>query len=324
MVSKRRDDGLLPLPIIIGPTGVGKTGVAIDIAEHLPVEIVSMDSVVLYKGLDVGSAKPTPQERQRVPHHLVDVTDIMHPWSVGDYWHALTCLLPAIYQRHHIPLIVGGTMLYYHAVTHGLSELPATDQGVQSRLEREQEQSGLLWQYRQLQQIDPDIAARISAQDTQRIHRALAVYYQTGVPLSKWHSMNLPKMLSYRFYTVIIDDEISIIRQRVHTRFRAMLQQGLLEEVEQLYQRFRHLDPVPRPLFSVGYRQLWDYHAGKLSYEDAITQIPIATGQLAKRQQTWLRSWPSLLRYSASQADLKPRLSNWLSRLVAEWQVNRE
>lgn len=304
------------LPVIIGPTGVGKTSLAIKLAKRFSLEIVSMDSVMIYKGLDIGSAKPTLEERQGVLHHLIDVAEVTHPWSVGDYLRALAELLPSIYKRNHLPLLVGGTMLYYRAITYGLSNLPATDSSMYQRLQLEQEKIGLLAQYRQLQQLDPEVALQIQPQDMQRIHRALAVYYQTGHTLSAWQRLHPPKVLPYRLETVAINDDLALIRERIKLRFVEMMQQGWLAEVERLWTRYRHFDPVPRPLLSVGYRQIWDYYAGRSSYETMLERVPIVTGQLAKRQQTWLRSWPHIPSYSILHSATYSNLERWIGGLL--------
>ncbi len=315
------------IPVILGPTGVGKSSIALALAQQYnqqhssQIEIVNLDSVAIYRGLNIGAAKPTLAERQQVAQHLLDVAEIDAPWTVADYQQAVAQLLPTILQRGKLPLLVGGSMLYYQALTRGLSTLPATSPAMQQQLQTEEQQNGLAQQYHHLGTIDPLSTAKIHHQDRQRIHRALAVYYQTGLPLSRWQQQHPPRGLPYRFDTIIINDSIAALRARIQIRFQQMLQLGWLDEVRELYQRYHHIaiasHQPPRPLRSVGYRQLWDYYDQKLTLAQALQQIPLVTGQLAKRQQTWLRAMqrnqPQLVSYNPQQPQLLTQLQQRLT-----------
>lgn len=311
---------LATIPIIIGPTGVGKTSLAILLAVRspIPIEIVSLDSVMLYKELNIGAAKPTLKERRGVPHHLIDVTSVTQPWSLGKVWEQLKMILPSILERGHLPMLVGGTMLYYRALIDGLSKLPATTSAVKQRLAAELQTLGTKALYDKLRQVDSITAQYIDPNNPARIMRALAVFEQTGRPLSLWQQECPPEHLPYQWSTLIINDPITSIRQRIAIRMQQMLEQGWLEETTALYQQFA--PKRPQPLNSVGYRQLWDYLEGRYDYPSALQLIAIATGNLAKRQQTWIKSFthPVTTYYLSSDDPSKP--FNWFKHQLTNYR----
>lgn len=278
----------------MGPTASGKSALAMALSQRLPIEIVSVDSALVYRGMDIGSAKPTVLERQQVPHHLIDIRDPAQAYSAAEFVRDATTLIPDINQRNRLPMLVGGTMLYFKALNEGLNDMPGADAEIRAQLEAEAAQTGWPALHQRLQQIDPLSASRLKPGDAQRIQRALEVYLLTGKPLSHFHGES--KAPAPHFNTLkiaLLPDDRSALHARIAQRFEQMLAAGFLDEVAQLHARGDlHADlPAMR---AVGYRQAWDYLDGKISSLEELCERAIAaTRQLAKRQMTWLRSWPA-------------------------------
>jgi tRNA dimethylallyltransferase len=280
-----------PLICLLGPTASGKTALAIDIAEAMGCELVSVDSALVYRGLDIGSAKPD------YPHHLVDIRDPAQVYSAADFMADANRLVDEITSRAKIPLLVGGTMLYFKAFLEGLAEMPAADATVRAAIEREAAEQGWRHIHRQLAAVDPEAALRIHPNHSQRLSRALEVYRSSGVSLSEWQSRQGGRSLPadrYRVFQVAICPwDRTELHRHIARRFEGMMDAGFLREVAALKARGDlHADlPAMR---AVGYRQLWQHLEGDFPLDEAIEKAIAATRQLAKRQLTWLRKWPDL------------------------------
>lgn len=280
-----------PLICLMGPTASGKTDLAIEIAQAMGCELVSVDSALVYRGLDIGSAKPD------YPHHLVDIRDPLEVYSAADFLHDANHLVDEITERGKIPLLVGGTMLYFKAFLEGLADMPAADPAVRADIEREAMQSGWPQIHRQLALVDPTAAAKIHPNHSQRLSRALEVYRSSGVTLSQWQARQKGQPLPRDRFEVrqlaICPQDRSELHRRIALRFDLMLQQGFVSEVETLHARGDLSVNLPA-IRAVGYRQIWSYLNGEVSLDEAVENGVAATRQLAKRQLTWLRKWPNL------------------------------
>jgi tRNA dimethylallyltransferase len=290
-----------PAIALLGPTASGKSALALDWAERLGGEIVSVDSALVYRSLDIGAAKPTRDERARVPHHLVDVRDPWEPFSAADFAEAARDAVAAIVARGRIPVLAGGTGLYFRALLEGLAPMPEADAALRARIAAEAQARGWPALHAELAQVDPEAAARIHPTDPQRIQRALEVYRASGRPISAWQQAHAPRPLPVRLLKLVLAPaERGVLHARIATRFDAMLADGFLDEVRALRERPElrdHPAPLDLPaLRAVGYRQAWDYldalAAGAdeaSAFADFRERAIAATRQLAKRQLTWLR-----------------------------------
>lgn len=290
--------------LLVGPTGAGKTGAALALARELPLEIISVDSALIYRGMDIGSAKPTPDERAAVPHHLIDILDPRDSYSAAQFVRDAKRLVAEIAARGRLPLLVGGTMLYVKALRDGLSELPASDPGIRAQLDAEALERGWPALHAELAQVDPVTAARLHATDAQRIQRALEVYRASGRPLSDWHAQ-APKEPGVEWPLISIETEDRAwLHRRLDARFDAMLASGLLDEVRALRARGDLSLELPS-MRCVGYRQAWEALDGAdpPALQALRERAQAATRQLAKRQITWLRSMPDRLIVDATAAD---------------------
>ncbi len=297
---------------LMGATASGKTDLAFAIAEQLPVEIINVDSTQIYRGMDIGTAKPTPEEQAKVPHHLIDILDPSESYSAAQFClDALQCI-EEIQQRGKIPLLVGGTMLYFHALQQGLAPLPSSDPAIRAELDEEMSCRGLSELYSELHRVDPLAANRIKPTDPQRIQRALEVYRITGKSLSSWLDEQTPQNLPFLPLNIaIIHPDRETLHSRIVLRFTKMLEKGFIEEVERLYFRADLNSGMPA-LRSVGYRQVWEYLSGNTSFATMQENSIISTRQLAKRQITWLRSWQDLHRYESDDPQLVQRILKML------------
>lgn len=284
-------DGSLPCLCITGPTATGKTDLALALAERLPVEIVSMDSAMVYRGLDVGTAKPTAAIRARVPHHLIDILDPSEAYSAGRFARDAGALVRAIHDRGRLPVLVGGTLLYLKALRDGLAALPRADATVRAALDREAEEIGWAAMHERLLEIDPEAAARIAPSDRQRIQRALEVHRLTGQPISVLQRAPEPMPGLHVTTVALLPGSRSELAGRIEQRFDAMVAAGFVAEVERLRAR-ADLSPELPALRAVGYRQIWGYLEGQYGWPEARAKAIVATRQYAKRQLTWLRGDP--------------------------------
>ncbi|MDP2904105.1 MAG: tRNA (adenosine(37)-N6)-dimethylallyltransferase MiaA [Methylovulum sp.] len=288
----------------MGPTASGKTALAVQLAQQLDGEIISVDSALVFKGMDIGTAKPTPAERGGVPHYLLDILDPSEAFSTGQFRTRALALMADISQRGKLPILVGGTMLYFNALTAGLAVLPAADPAIRSRLDQELGQLGKEALHQRLAQVDPQAAARIHPNDPQRIQRALEVYEISGQPLSSFFTAAQVQPLPYQTIKLIIaPPDRKILHDVIAQRFRQMLAQGLVEEVQALYNRGDLNENMPA-IRAVGYRQVWSYLQGEYDFETMTEKAIAATRQLAKRQFTWLRKETDAFSFETGEADL--------------------
>lgn len=275
--------------VLLGPTASGKSRLALELAARLPVEIVSVDSALVYRGMDVGTAKPKPAERARVPHHLIDLVDPDESYSAGRWREDAIRVVGEIVERRRLPLLVGGTMLYYRALVGGLDVLPPRDPRVRAEIDADAAKRGWPALHAELAKVDPKAAQRIQPRDAQRIQRALEVWRLAGKPISSLQgvsSTSLPFRVS-AFARIPSDREAH--QKEIERRFDLMLKEGLVEEVRALRRKYALVATMPS-MRAVGYRQAWEYLEGAVSREEMRSRAIAATRQLAKRQMTWLRS----------------------------------
>ena len=295
---------LPPAIFIIGPTASGKTGLAIKLMKHFPIELISVDSALVYKDMDIGTAKPSAEELKLAPHRLISFLDPSQPYSAADFRNDALREMQEISAKGKVPVLVGGTMLYYRALENGLAELPTANQNVREKLNNEAKEQGWNALHQRLIKVDPTAGERIHPNDQQRIQRALEVYEITGKPLTTLQKEAKMDALPYRLMKIaLIPESREWIREIAKTRFEKMLEQGFIEEVKNLYAR-KDLNADLPAIRAVGYRQVWDYLEGKLDKDEMQERAIIATRQLSKRQMTWMRSEPNLTRYDAKGYDL--------------------
>lgn len=322
-----------PMICLAGPTASGKTDLALALAASLPIEIISVDSAMVYRGLNIGTAKPSADVLLRVPHHLIDICDPTESYSAAHFCDDVAALVPQILARGRIPLLVGGTMMYFHALLNGLSPLPPADASVRAAITAEALQYGWDALHQTLAKVDPEAAAKIHPHDPQRLQRALEVYRITGQPLSVWQNQK-PTQPWQALTLALVPQDRQVLHQRIDARFDAMLAQGFVDEVRHLRQQYGvselpqevslhtqatlHADlPAMR---SVGYRQAWQYLDNALSYEQFVLDAKTATRQLAKRQLTWLRhQFTGAVYLDAQQPDvltnLETTIQTWLATI---------
>lgn len=286
----------------MGPTASGKTAVAAALVERFPFEIISVDSALVYRGMDIGTARPDADLLRAAPHRLIDIRDPDVPYSAAEFREDALREMADITAQGNIPLLVGGTMLYFRALEQGLSAMPPADPEVRAALGQELQEQGLVALYQRLQQVDPVAAARIHSTDPQRIQRALEVFELTGQPLSDFHEQGREPPLPYRLVKIILAPEDRVcMQQRIEQRFREMLDAGFVDEVRALLERGDPDADLPA-LRAVGYRQIRAFLTGGLSYDEMVNQAIVATRQYAKRQLTWLRR-EEHARWFAAEAD---------------------
>lgn len=290
---------------LMGPTASGKTAVAVELVQQLPLEIISVDSAQIYKDLNIGTGKPDAATLLAAPHRLINILDAAQVYSVSDFRRDAILEIDAILAADRTPLLVGGTMLYFKALRDGLAELPRADRQVRLEIEQLAAQQGWQAVHGQLQRVDPDSARRIHPNDPQRLQRALEVFLVSGRTLTALHSKEKQQGVAnvpYRFHFLAIQPtDRSVLHARIAERFHQMLAQGLEQEVAAMFQR-EDLNPLLPSIKSVGYRQIWQYLSGEIDYDDMVEKSIIATRQLAKRQLTWLRSWQDLRQFHDSTA----------------------
>jgi tRNA dimethylallyltransferase len=292
----------------MGPTASGKTDLAVEIVKRFPCEIISVDSALVYRGMDIGTAKPDAETLSVAPHRLIDVIDPAESYSVARFRQDALREMADITATGKVPLLVGGTMLYFRALYQGLSTLPDADDEVRERLEQEAAEQGWQAMHERLGAVDPQAAERIHPNDPQRIQRALEVYEISGRPLSDLQADTVEQEFPYHALRLVLaPDDRSLLHERIALRFGQMLEQGLVDEVRGLYERGDLSVDMPS-MRAVGYRQVWEYLAGELEHEQMVERGIIATRQLAKRQMTWLRSEPDVNRFDPTEPGVTDKI----------------
>lgn len=293
-----------PAVFLMGPTASGKTALAVSLVEHFPLEIISVDSALVYRGMNIGTAKPDAITLARAPHHLLDIREPTETYSAAAFCEDARRLMADITARGRVPLLVGGTMLYFRALLTGLDELPRADAALRKKLEAEAAARGWPALHAELAAVDPLTAARLAPNDSQRIGRALEIYRLTGTPMSAQLDKVHPELPYRVLQLALIPSDRAVLHQRIAARFDAMLADGLIEEVETL-RRTYVLKPDLPSMRAVGYRQAWAYLDGDIDLKALREQGIAATRQLAKRQLTWLRSWPDAVVLDGLADDLE-------------------
>lgn len=288
---------------LYGPTAAGKTGLAIALKKQLPCDIISVDSALIYRGMDIGTAKPTADELAQAPHRLINICDPAESYSAAQFANDAKREIDAIIAAGRIPLLVGGTMLYFKALLEGMSRLPVADPNIRQHLQQRLDAEGAAVLHHELQQVDPVSAKRIHPHDPQRLLRALEVYQSSGQSLTALTQERYGALEYPVLQLAVAPQQRATLHERIEHRFRLMVEQGLIAEVEALRQRSDlHLD-LPA-LRCVGYRQVWQYLDGEFDWDEMVDRGIFATRQLAKRQLTWLRKWPGVTWFDAQADDL--------------------
>jgi tRNA dimethylallyltransferase len=297
----------------MGPTASGKTALAVSLVERFPLEIISVDSALVYRGMNIGTAKPDAATRARAPHHLLDIRDPTEAYSAAAFCDDARRLMADIVARGRVPLLVGGTMLYFRALLQGLDDLPRADAALRKQLEAEAALRGWPALHAELTAVDPVTAARLAPNDSQRIGRALEIFRLTGTPMSALLD-RAQSELPYRVLQIaLIPSDRAVLHQRIADRFDAMLAEGLLDELKSLRQTYALTSDLPS-MRAVGYRQAWAYLEGEIELGELREQGIAATRQLAKRQLTWLRSWPDAVVLDCLAENLEAQATTRVAR----------
>jgi tRNA dimethylallyltransferase len=303
---------------LLGPTASGKTALALQLFDRLPLEIISVDSALVYRDMNIGTAKPDAETLGRYPHHLIDVIDPTEAYSAARFRNDALALMAEASTRGRVPLLVGGTMLYAKALVEGLSALPLADAAIREALDQRAQTEGWPALHAELARIDPATAARLNPADRQRIQRALEVFQLTGMPMSALQNRRADASgFPYRYLTIgLVPSERAVLHQRIAARFDAMLAAGLVDEVVALRERYR-LQPDMPSMRAVGYRQAWQFLDGDIDRAALRDAGVAATRQLAKRQLTWLRSMPHVENIDCLQADVADAVLNRVKVFLA-------
>ena len=307
---------LPPAIFLMGPTASGKTTVAVELAQHLPVEIISVDSALVYRDMDIGTAKPDAATLKRAPHHLIDILDPTAAYSAAAFRHDALALMHDITQRGKVPLLTGGTMLYFRALREGLSDLPEADPEIRAAIDAEIAQHGIHFLHRQLAEVDAETSARLKPGDTQRIQRALEIFRITGQPMSALLGLQKNVELPYRVIAIaMVPSDRAQLHARIEARFRDMLKLGLPEELRALRNKYQLQSMLPS-MRCVGYRQAWQYLDGEINEGELLDKGIAATRQLAKRQLTWLRTMHNNIELDCLEKNLPQRVTKICTELL--------
>lgn len=310
-------DKAKPLVVLLmGPTASGKTDLAMRIADHLPSSLISVDSALIYKGMDIGTAKPSPEVLSAYPHRLVDIIDPAESYSAATFRDdALACIEDAV-SNQRLPILVGGTMMYFNALIKGMASLPDADPVLRTALETRIQQDGIESLHAQLALLDPVAAERLHPSDSQRVQRALEVCLLSGQSMTSLWAQQGKVELPFRYLSLaLMPQDRSILHKRIEQRFDKMLEQGFETEVRSLFDR-QDLHPGMPSIRAVGYRQMWQYLDGELGYKDMREKSIVATRQLAKRQYTWLRSWEDLQILEGANENILPNALKLIQQAI--------
>lgn len=307
---------LPPAIFLMGPTASGKTALSVKLAQALETEIISVDSALVFKGMDIGTAKPTIEERGGIKHHLIDIIDPAESFSTGQFRKQALTIMENITARGKIPILTGGTMLYFNALTKGMALLPEANPEIRAKLDHELATLGKQVLHQRLTEVDPESAARIHPNDPQRVQRALEVYEISGKPISLFFKEAQSDALPYQTLKLIVAPENrQLLHEIIAQRFKVMLEQGLLAEVEALYNRKDLNENLPA-IRAVGYRQVWCYLKGEYDLQTMTEKAIIATRQLAKRQFTWLRKETEAKSFISSDKQLFDKIVTEVNNFV--------
>ncbi len=314
---------LPPAIFLMGPTASGKTGVAVELAQKLPVELISVDSALVFRDMDIGTAKPDAATLAKAPHHLIDIIAPTEAYSAAAFRHDALRLMADITARGKIPLLVGGTMLYFKALREGLSELPQSDAAVRAELDAEIARHGIEALHKRLAEVDPETAARLAPGDTQRVQRAMEIFRLAGQPMSALLKRQTQHELPYDILSIaLVPSDRAALHRRIATRFEQMLRDGLVDELRMLRDKY----PLHRDMTSmrcVGYRQAWEYLDGEIGEGELLEKGIAATRQLAKRQLTWLRSMPENIELDCLQDKLSESVQAAIRPATARYADRR-
>lgn len=309
-----------PLPpaiFLMGPTASGKTGAAVELVQHLPLELISVDSALVFRGMDIGTAKPDQATLAQAPHFLIDIIDPTESYSAAQFRSDALQLMAEITARGKVPLLVGGTMLYYQALQQGLSDLPQADPALRAELDAQAAEIGWPAMHAELARLDPPTAARLKPNDSQRIQRALEVIRLSGEPMSVLLARQTAEPLPYNLLKIALQpSDRATLHQRIEQRFDLMLQQGLEQEVAQLRQQYPELHLNLPSMRCVGYRQMWEYQDGLVDYATMRDKGIFATRQLCKRQLTWLRGMDDTLEVECLAPGLTRRVKDLIQSFL--------
>ncbi len=306
----------LPIVFLMGPTASGKTALAMELYDRLPCEIVSVDSAMIYRDMNIGTAKPDAEMLARYPHRLIDLRDPAEAYSAADFRSDALAEIERIHKAGKIPLLTGGTMLYFHALLNGLANLPEADPVVRKRIEDEAAEKGWAAIHARLAEVDPQSAERLNPNDSQRLQRALEVYEITGRSMTElWAEQQAQKLDSPVISLSVMPPERSVLHERIEQRFDIMLEQGFEAEVRALWER-GDLELSMPSVRCVGYRQMWEYFSGQWDYETMRYKGIVATRQLAKRQITWLRSWENLNWLDTNDRDITDKALKLVNSVI--------
>jgi tRNA dimethylallyltransferase len=298
----------------MGPTASGKSAVAMMLAQRLPCEIISVDSAQVYKGMNIGTAKPDARALAAVPHHLIDIIEPHESYSAARFRDDALTLMREITERDRIPLLAGGTMLYFLALTEGLNDLPEADPAIRLVIDTMADDEGWPAVHAKLRQVDPETAARIDPNDAQRVQRAFEIYLITNKPMSEF--LKRPKYVYFPYTPIkvaLIPSDREVLHERIEERFDGMIESGLIDELHKLREEYG-LEPSMPSMRAVGYRQVWEYLSGRIGMETLREQAVAATRQLAKRQLTWLRSMKDVTEFDCLAEDLPDMILEYIRR----------
>ncbi len=308
---------LPPAIFLMGPTASGKTGLAVELYQHLPIELISVDSALVFKGMDIGTAKPDAATLARAPHHLIDLIPPTQVYSAANFRNDALKLMADITARGKVPLLVGGTMLYFKALQGGLSALPEVDVQVRAKLDAEAAQIGWAEMHAKLAAIDPETAARLQPSDAQRIQRALEVYEISGKTMTALHRAPVINELPYRLFKIaLVPSDRKVLHDRIALRFGDMLKQGFVDEVKRLLKTYPELKPELPSMRCVGYRQALEHLAGDYDLAELRDRGIFATRQLAKRQLTWLRGMDDTFELDCLNPNMYELVFNQIKQLI--------
>jgi tRNA dimethylallyltransferase len=318
-MTLQNNNKLPPAIFLMGPTASGKTGLAVELYQALPVELISVDSALVFKGMDIGTAKPDAATLALAPHHLIDITLPTQPYSAANFRSDVLKLMADITARGKVPLLVGGTMLYFKALESGLGDLPEANQDIRADLDAEAAKIGWPEMHAKLGQVDPETAARLKPNDMQRIQRALEVYALSGKTMTQLYAEQSSEALPYNVLKIaLVPSDRKVLHERIAVRFEQMLDDGLVDEVKSILTMYPELTAESTSMRCVGYRQTLEYLRGDYVLAELRDRGIFATRQLAKRQLTWLRGMENNVEFDCLEKDLNSKVKKYINQFIRE------